>query len=285
MEGECGMGFEHGLLDIKDLTIKFGGLVALSAFSLQMDQGGLIGLIGPNGAGKTTVFNLITGVYAPSFGEVRLQGEIISGRPSHVIARLGVARTFQNIRLFAGLSVFDNLLAAASYRRTRDTMGSILGLPTVRRSEKAIRKQAAELLEFVGLSGAASSQGTALPYGEQRKLEIARALMMQPRLLLLDEPAAGMNPTEKDSLRGLVQNIAQQGIGVLVIEHDMKFVMNLCSQITVLDHGEIICRGNPATVQADPGVIEAYLGSQSAHEPLSLGGGEPTVQPAQKKGD
>lgn len=262
------MSSSERLLDISDLTIKFGGLVALNGFSMQMGAGGLVGLIGPNGAGKTTVFNLVTGVYPPTTGAVRLQGSVVSGRPSHEIARLGVARTFQNIRLFAGLTVFDNLLAAASHSRSRDSLGSILGLPGVRQRENQIRKQALELLEFVGLAHACDQDGTSLPYGEQRKLEIARALMMEPRLLLLDEPAAGMNPTEKDNLRALVQRITERGTGVLLIEHDMKFVMNLCSEITVLDHGEIICRGNPARVQADPAVIEAYLGSQSAHEPL-----------------
>lgn len=262
------MSSDERLLDISDLTIKFGGLVALNGFALKMAAGSLIGLIGPNGAGKTTVFNLITGVYPPTSGSVRLLGSVVSGRPSHAIARLGVARTFQNIRLFGGLTVFDNLLAAASHRRSRDSLGSILGLPAVRKRESMIRRQAQELLEFVGLAQARDQDGTSLPYGEQRKLEIARALMMEPRLLLLDEPAAGMNPTEKDNLRALVQRIAERGVGVLLIEHDMKFVMNLCSEITVLDHGEIICRGSPSTVQADPAVIEAYLGSQSAHQPL-----------------
>jgi branched-chain amino acid transport system ATP-binding protein len=224
-----------------------------------------VGLIGPNGAGKTTVFNLITGVYKPTAGLIRFEGREIGGKPAHAIARQGIARTFQNIRLFSGLSARENLIAATAWARRGDAPASILGLPGARARQAAVENRAKEMLEFVGLSRHADSEATALPYGSQRKLEIARALMMQPRLLLLDEPAAGMNPTEKEGLRRLVKDVAARGIGILVIEHDMKFVMNLCERITVLDHGEVICVGGPTEVQADKAVIEAYLGVEETH--------------------
>ena len=248
------------LLSISELTVKFGGLTALCNFSMSVGQGSLIGLIGPNGAGKTTVFNLITGVYRPTSGKVQVEGKNLVGLSANEIARTGVGRTFQNIRLFSGLTVYDNLIAACTYERRGTLLGSLLGLGSVRTFEKKLHDRALELLNFVGLENVKDAESTALPYGAQRKLEIARALMTQPRLLLLDEPAAGMNPTEKDNLRELVSRIAKSGIGVLVIEHDMKFVMNLCAQITVLDHGEIIACGNPSHVQKHSKVIEAYLG-------------------------
>lgn len=249
------------LLTLNNVTMKFGGLVALSQFSIDVPPAGLIGLIGPNGAGKTTVFNAVTGVYRPTSGSILLEGRELSGLTAFEIARLGIARTFQNIRLFGGLSVLDNLLAAATYQRRGTTISSLLGLPSARRLESDIKTRASNLLDFVGLAHCANNEATALPYGDQRKLEIARALMTGPRILLLDEPAAGMNPTEKENLRQLVSQIAsEKQIGVLVIEHDMKFVMNLCTQITVLDHGEVIARGNPSAVQSDAKVIEAYLG-------------------------
>jgi len=253
-------GSTQALLSIEALTVRFGGLVALSNFRLEVPAGGLIGLIGPNGAGKTTVFNLVTGVYKPTSGSVRLLGRNVEGKSVHAIARLGVGRTFQNIRLFSGLSVRDNLLAASSYRMRSETIGSLLRLPSVRASEQRQARKVQEMLSFLELEKHANDDATSLPYGKQRKLEIGRALLTEPQLLLLDEPAAGMNPTEKESLRRLVAQIAARGLGVLVIEHDMRFVMNLCERITVLDHGEIICEGPPAKVQSDKGVIEAYLG-------------------------
>lgn len=274
-------------LVIENLGVRFGGLVALSQFRLVLRAGELQGLIGPNGAGKTTVFNLITGVYRPTSGHIFLSGLRLDGRPAHHIARLGVSRTFQNIRLFSGLTVFENLLAAGAHSRSslgfQGTLGSLLGLPQARRCDSELLRRADELLEFVGLSFARDHMATSLPYGAQRKLEIARALMMRPQLLLLDEPAAGMNPTEKESLRVLVQKISRSGgVSILVIEHDMKFVMNLCQTITVLDHGEIIATGTPQQVQSHEAVIEAYLGAGhtqvapvSVSEPTSGQGEQP----------
>jgi len=248
------------LLSIEKLTVRFGGLVALNAFDLEVPAGGLIGLIGPNGAGKTTVFNLVTGVYKPTSGSIVFKGNQLGKKPTHAIARLGIARTFQNIRLFPGLTARENLVAATAFARRGDAFASILGLPGAACRDRAALKRAEDMLDFVGMPDCGDSEGTGMSYGAQRKLEIARALMTDPCLLLLDEPAAGMNPTEKESLRKLVQTIAGKGIGILVIEHDMKFVMNLCSRITVLDHGEVICVGDPARVQSDKAVIEAYLG-------------------------
>jgi branched-chain amino acid transport system ATP-binding protein len=249
------------LLKLDCATIRFGGLVAVNEVSFELNKGDLFGLIGPNGAGKTTCFNIITGVYKPTSGSIQFDGKDITGTPCNKIAKLGICRTFQNIRLFKELSVLENVVTAG-FLRHKTMLGSAMGyLPSAINETNALRDEAMRLLDIVNLTRVANVRSADLSYGMQRRLEIARAMATQPKLLLLDEPAAGMNPNEKLELLEMVKNIRDNHeMTVLLIEHDMRFVMNLCERIVVLDHGEEIAAGPPAAIRNDPKVIAAYLG-------------------------
>lgn len=249
------------VLTCKNVGIKFGGLQAVDDFNLTIDDGELIGLIGPNGAGKTTVFNVITGVYEPTEGEIYLAGTNIIGKQPHQIVRYGIARTFQNIRLFDNLSVLDNLKVAANKDMRYSIFSGMFRLGSYWREESEITDKAIEILDVFDMSKYANNLAGSLPYGEQRKLEIARAMATDPKLLLLDEPAAGMNPTETDELMDTIMLIRNEfGITTLLIEHDMRLVLGICERLMVLNYGKILAHGNPHSIVNDPLVIEAYLG-------------------------
>lgn len=249
------------LLQTQALTIRFGGLTAVKDFSMAIAPGELFGLIGPNGAGKTTVFNMLTGVYLPTSGEILFSGKRLNGRQPAAIARLGVSRTFQNIRLFDELSALENVMAGAHMRGRGNLFDALFRTPRHFEEEARQRQRAYELLQFMGLDQRAGLPAKSLPYGDRRRLEIARALATQPTLLCLDEPAAGMNPKEKIDLSALIRRIRDElKITILLIEHDMKLVMGLCERIQVLDYGETIACGSPREIQSSEKVVEAYLG-------------------------
>ena len=251
------------LLEVKNLGISFGGLRAVNAFEIQIEKGRLYGLIGPNGAGKTTVFNLLTGVYKPTEGIIRLDGVDITRKKAIEINKEGIARTFQNIRLFKELSVLDNVKAGLHNNYKYSTIAGILRLPSYFKVEKQMNEKAMELLKVFDLDSKADYKASNLPYGEQRKLEIARALATEPKLLLLDEPAAGMNPNETEELMETIKFVQKKfDMTILLIEHDMKLVGGICEQLTVLNFGEILCQGETKQVLNDPQVIKAYLGDE-----------------------
>ena len=252
------------VLTLQNVVKRFGGLVAVNGVNLTLEKGDLGGLIGPNGAGKTTVFNLLTGVYTPTSGSILYNGQEIGGKKPHEIAQLGVCRTFQNIRLFPDLTVLDNVRTAAGVRESTGLWQTVLQTTRFWQGEKIVTKEAEELLDLLDLRDVTNELSTSLPYGKQRRLEIARALATKPQVLLLDEPAAGMNPQESSDLMRLIRRLRDEfGVTILLIEHDMSVVMGVCEHITVLVYGQPVAFGTPAEIRGNQKVIDAYLGTET----------------------
>ncbi|MCK6388683.1 MAG: ABC transporter ATP-binding protein [Zoogloea sp.] len=251
------------LLDVSNLSIHFGGVKAVQEVSFSIDPGIVYSVIGPNGAGKTTLFNLITGVYKPTSGEIRLDGEPIGGKSPDELARRGVARTFQNLQICMNMSAVENVMVGAHLRLDRNLVKAALRLPSITRRDAELRAEAAELMHFVGLDKYAEARADSMPYGALKRLEIARALAMKPRLIFLDEPAAGLNPKETIEVDHLVRKVADSGITVVLVEHDMKMVMNLSDRILVLDYGKKLAEGTGEEIRRNPDVIAAYLGAHA----------------------
>ncbi len=249
-------------LEINNLTMQFGGLIAVNDVSMKIEKGEIHGLIGPNGSGKTTIFNVLSGYYKPSSGIITFEGNKISGQPAYRITAAGFARTFQNLRLFLSMTVLDNVLVGMGHHAKTGLWQALLNPVAVQQEEQKFIDKAMQLLDLVDIRGFASDQATSLPYGLQRRVELARALATDPKILLLDEPAAGLNDVETDKLRETLMKIHEMGITIFIVEHDMKLVMGICNMITVLDYGKKIAEGPGAAIRSDPAVVEAYLGQE-----------------------